>query len=73
MHDQSFSTRISPSRKEGSMERLKYVGDIIGVVHFATSRESIDHMEVMWVVYDCEHELLALDIGPGFYRHFIFG
>jgi hypothetical protein len=33
-------------------------------VHFGASQESIDDMESEWIPYDCEHELLCVNIGP---------
>jgi hypothetical protein len=42
MHNQSFSVRVSPSRKEWLMERLNHVGSTIHAVHFGTGRELIN-------------------------------
>jgi hypothetical protein len=45
VHNQLLSMRISPLRKEGLVERLKNVSDMICAVDFGASREPIDDME----------------------------
>jgi hypothetical protein len=64
---------ISYLRKDGLVEQLKNDCGMICAVDFGTGQEPIDDMEPMWVSHDWKHEYFALDVGPSFCCHLIFG